>query len=313
MLVAIVCICVAACVPALAVAAYPGANGRIAYVGGFRSSLNLYTALPDGTGVEKLIEGALDPGWSANGERIAFIHRGSVFTIGANGQHKTQVTHEYKQPDATPGFSPNGHRIVYMRDNLLLTGDPGVPRRRSIYTIRSDGTDRRLVVRSNDAIAPEYSPNGKKIAFFGHPLGRPSGIWTVHPDGTHLNRLTHFSLTSKYYVAYPDWRPDGQRILFLRCNREVSQGICDGDVMVMRPDGSDKRRIIGSYGNFRPVYSPRGGQIALDYVDPSDPPCSDVITVSLADLSGQRVTNFCGPPVTGQAGFPSWQPLSPSN
>jgi Tol biopolymer transport system component len=65
-----------------------------------------------------------------------------------------QIT-DYRGQEYSPDWSPNGRRIVfhtYSRTKGLR-----------IFTIRPDGTHRRLLVE--DGEDPVWSPNGKKIAF----------------------------------------------------------------------------------------------------------------------------------------------------
>jgi Tol biopolymer transport system component len=130
--------------------AFPGANGRIAFLKGY----DIYTIRPDGSGTERLTNDETydeQLSWSASGHRLAYVHGSpygpnQVFTIGAHGGNPTQVTHE-KGILRYPHFSRSGRRIVYAR---------WFSEKIAIFTIRSDGTDRQRVVTADYLNSPSY-------------------------------------------------------------------------------------------------------------------------------------------------------------
>jgi Tol biopolymer transport system component len=298
--------------PATSWATFPGANGRIAFVGYPRSEqpdinqANIFTVLPSGSGLQQLIndsDGESDPSWSADGERIVYIdslpeHPG-VFTMSADGGNQTRVT---DGPHSNPQFSPSGQRIVYAND----TAD-------SIFTVRTDGTHKRRIA-GNGAERPVYAPTGRRIVFdrFGDSE-RKNGIWKVSPDGTHQRRLTNPG--ASYYDKLLDWRPDGGRILFVRC--EFVNGYCfHSRFRVVRPDGSHEHRLRTVYAG---VYSPSGRrytayQYSVDGLHGDGVVCSDIYTILLDDSGRRVVTHNCedygrhgGPGAFAYQ--PNWQPI----
>ena len=170
-------------------AAYPGANGRIAYIGSILHDPqdDIYSVLPDGTALRRLTSSERnenDVAWSANGRRLAFVRTTGgyyggtqVFTMRADGSDKTQVTHERRQLMYGPHFSPTGRWIVYAVDG------------RGIFKIRLDGAHRHRIVTGYLGDSA-YSPSGERIVFAGSPRGRGGGIWSVRPDGSSLT-ATH--------------------------------------------------------------------------------------------------------------------------
>jgi TolB protein len=299
--------------PGAAPGAFPGANGRIAYVEPEPNTYDIYTVLPDGSGTERLTDNGVDdlfPSWSANGHRLTYL-RGSyygpnqVFTSGAQGGNKTQVTHE-RGTLRSPHFSPSGGRIVYAR----LFFDKSW-----IFTIRSDGTDLRRVVTGDYLDSPSYSPNGRRIAFVGEPKGRRSGIWTIEADGSHLRRLTRTG-GDKNFGLFPEWAPDGRHLMFVRCDVGASDRTCEGDLKLIRLDGSHRRTITSFFGHFSPpVFSPTGDRIALVHIEASldDYFCSDIFTITLGGSDSGPITDFCEQfDDRGTRRFaeqPSWQPI----
>ena len=57
---------------------------------------------------------------------------------------------------------------------------------------------------------PRWSPDGKQIAFFGHPPGEPSQIYVVPATGG-VPELIYRSGTN---LADPNWSPDGKSLVF---------------------------------------------------------------------------------------------------
>src|SRR2546427_3533230 len=93
---------------ATADAAFPGWNGRIAFVRGIspNSGPVIFTMKPNGSGQRKLT-GGTSPEYSANGRQIVFAaHRdgdSEIFTIKANGTHRRKLTDNGVQ-DIEPAF-----------------------------------------------------------------------------------------------------------------------------------------------------------------------------------------------------------------
>ena len=64
--------------------------------------------------------------------------------------------------------------------------------------------------------APQYSPDGKRIAASVQLLSEPTGglqeVWVLNFDGTGVRRLTTQG------GSHPSWSPDGSAIVFTRHN-----------------------------------------------------------------------------------------------
>jgi Tol biopolymer transport system component len=81
-----------------------------------------------------------------------------------------------------------------------------------LYVVRSDGTGLRQL--TNDAAndrRPEWSPDGKRIAFYSTRAGEYD-VWTIDPDGSNLRQITK----SPGGVINSIWAPDGRRIVTQR-------------------------------------------------------------------------------------------------
>ena len=190
--------------------------------------------------------------------------------------------------------------------------------RGAIYTIRTDGTRKRLVFAGGARLeTPGYSPGGGRIVFAGAPPGRQWGIWTIHPNGTGLRAVTTYPDPSHAGSRhYPDWSPDGRHIEFLRYE-DCQILFCSGPIKFIRPDGSGihGNGSIGGTG-VRYLYSPSGNRLVSRAPiggDDSDSDCTDIVTVAVAGDDRQTVTDNCANFDSGgpraYAFDPTWQPL----
>ena len=156
--------------------------------------------------------------WSPNGRQILVAYRTSdgaqIYVVEADGSghRKLWQVREFRDPL----WSPRG-------DAILI--DDGEGFSHAVWVVTPDGKGRRLPL--GDAFgSPAWSPDGKKIAYFG-----PDGasfltdpwIYVMNADGTARKRITRGSLVL--------WAP-GKRILFAYAD----------DLWVINPDGSGRRR-----------------------------------------------------------------------
>jgi Tol biopolymer transport system component len=149
----------------------------------------------------------------------------------------------------TPG--QNG-RIVYAQE---------VQGHFQLFTIRSNGTSRsKFGQLSGDAVHPDWSPDGTKVAFeLDHPDGPPfCSVAVVNADGTGLTDLTGMRTGCE---GQPAFTPDGQRIVFVRYDDEADvESIQSMDLI-----GGDRRLITGNKGAGRtdPNVSPDGNWVTF--------------------------------------------------
>jgi Tol biopolymer transport system component len=130
----------------------------------------------------------------------------------------------------TGEFSPDGHRLAYMRWHVQ-----GV--KMGIYVSRPDGSKERLITPPRfEAWYPDWSPDGTSILFSDRLfLQRPNvSIYAIHPDGTGLHELTDNPFRIDDWGAA--YSPDGTRIVFNSDRRAGCFGC--GDLFVMTADGA---------------------------------------------------------------------------
>ncbi len=250
---------------------FPGRNGRITFMRMDRAGLwQIWVANAHLGNQTKLTSKAANSGWpvwAPGGSRIAFdtdradpdpkdsTAINDIFTMRPNGTGVTNLT-QSKGFSADAAYSPDGQHIAFDSDR----GD--YPDKQGIYVMRADGTHPRRITTlpSNAAndLAPRFSPNGKRLVFTrykGNGDFAPSALFRVRLDGTHLRKLTRYSIRA----GDGDWSPNGKRLVF-----EANPHRKFGEVFVVDPDGRHLRNLThndGKAGARDPVWSPNGKKI----------------------------------------------------
>jgi WD40 repeat protein/putative metal-binding protein len=262
-------------------AAFPGANGRIA----FQSTGGLGTINVVGGDRRPLIGGNglfAAPTWSADGRRLAFSSNSAggafeLYVTGAEGGAITRLTTNMTEDDA-PAWSPDGGRIAFESDR---DGNS------EVYVMNADGSGViRLTSNVVEDRAPAWSPDGTRIAFARGVAGN-ADIWTMTPDGGSATPLT----TDPGDETNPDWSPDGSRIVFQR----------GGAIVVMAANGAAQVPLPLPSGAARPAWAPDGSRILFDLnseIYSANPDGSGVTQLTTAGTSG----------LIAQA--PTWQPIA---
>jgi Tol biopolymer transport system component/predicted Ser/Thr protein kinase len=130
----------------------------------------------------------------------------------------------------------------------------------TMWRSRMDGTQKlQLVFPPMLAYLPRWSPDGKQIAFFGHPPGEPFHLYVVPAEGG-TPELLYRTATN---LADPSWSPDGKAVAFGE-NSLNNQGSA---IYVLDLKTRNATKLAGSDGLYSPRWSPDGRYIAAIPLD----------------------------------------------
>ena len=196
-----------------------GGTGQIAFVSDRTGTSQIYIVNSDGSDehpITNLTDGACQPAWSPDGEKIVFaspcdvdadiLVGASLYIIDMNGTNLVQLP-TIPGGDFEPAWSPDGKRIAFtsMRDSYM-----------QIYAIiLDDNSVERLTNTKKSANEftrqPAWSPFGNQIAYAFQRYSAYQ-VWTMSDTGESHEQLTQ----SGYDVwdMHPTWSPDGAVILY---------------------------------------------------------------------------------------------------
>lgn len=228
------------------------------------------------------------PAWSPDGKTIAYWYSGitKVRPNGGSDGDPTQRGIWFISPDGTnkrmflwggdlPDWNPVEPKLVFVMNA-------------QIYTIKLNGDSLTQLTFEGTNRFPDWSPDGKKIAYTRPQPG--TGMWIMDSDGGNKRYLgfmstpdwspdtSHFvyKFRNEIWVAdtnganakqltflggdsrYPQWSPDGSKIVF--SSQKIAPGYHLTQIWVMNSDGTNLKQLTTEGGRY-PAWSPDGNKI----------------------------------------------------
>lgn len=150
----------------------------------------LWTSDVYGRGARRLLAGAAgSPSWSSRGT-IAFVRRGLLWSVRADGSGLRQLT---RKQALQPAFSPHGTKIAFVR-------------RGTVMVMNADGGGLRALRALRDTTQVRWSPDGRKLVVEQFEIG----ISIANADGRGGLRMivqNQVGATYNYATRGVDWQP----------------------------------------------------------------------------------------------------------
>jgi Tol biopolymer transport system component len=253
----------------------------------------IFVMRADGSGGRRLLDKpSVDPAWSPDGKEIAFSlyspgkrYKGAGYTycgisiMDADGSGAPRELATGAGCASSPAWSPDGKQIAYTNGEGL--DESGGSTTSDVYVVNAPGgdadTDQPRVLQpraltdytSGSAGEPDWSPDGKHIAFTHADAAGLGGIYKMDSDGsgvTPIARSRHWKRpegASEVEVAdgkgAPVWSPDGKKIAYVRLVPDCTAGCGGGyslyaqEVHIMNSDGSGPT-LLKDFGRGRDAW-----------------------------------------------------------
>jgi dipeptidyl aminopeptidase/acylaminoacyl peptidase len=302
---------VALAAPTPAMAAFPGANGALAFgwyerqedeLGHRPSTLkhSIDVARPGGQGRSSLracieVDGQpgsgdcsieyFSPAWAPGGKRLAF-DAGARIAVMRSDRSRFRLLPQVTADDGEPSWSPDGGRLV-------ISGAETAGGRRDLHVLDLATGDARPLTEGGRS--PSWSSRNRIAFTKGGSSMRPGtgAVHVIRPDAGGLRRLVR-------QASDPSWSPGGTRFVVVRPRRRLTA------LWVVRADGTGLRRMVtpGAGDPRAPCWSPDGKQIAYTGFE------GNLVAQRLRD---RRIREVAPGGYSAESSFgansPDWQPL----
>ena len=232
------------------------------------------------------------PSWSPDGSRIVFTRRtgnvsSDLYMMSSNGSGEHRLNPGLSA--AFVGFdelswAPAGGHIAFVgnEDDVPGAGERGQP----LFVMNDDGTGARQVSPDGWTVnTPDFTPDGKRIVFYGFPdrdvgyIRDVDGLYETDLQGSYHHQLTYGGdlLIAANGVALS---PDGKYLAFTRSGGLYTLRLSDGDVVNRSPTDA-----------LTPTWSPVGPTIFFDGYPDRTAATEAFFSVDLSGARGERLVS----------------------
>ena len=143
---------------------------------------------------------------SPDGKLIAFRSErdaGGIFVMGATGESAKRLT----DFGHNPAWAPDGKEIIFATEGVAIPHSRYATSQ--LWKVSVVSGEKRLI-SEGDAVQPNWSPNGHRIAYWVTNEGGVRDILTLPAEGGEA-----VPITSDVFVDWnPVWAPDGKHLYF---------------------------------------------------------------------------------------------------
>jgi Tol biopolymer transport system component/DNA-binding winged helix-turn-helix (wHTH) protein len=196
-----------------------------------------------------------DPEWVGRGREILFtnIDDRAIYRMDATGANPPVRIESFGTGVNSLALSRDGRRLAYsvgIRNSTI--------RRLGLSAGDANTEPVRLIASTRRDASPQYSPDGRRIAFYSNRSGIFQ-IWVCEADGSKAAAITSMKRGN---TASPKWSPDGRTFAFDSNVTGVYQ------VYTVGADGGKVRQVTsGPLSHFGANWSRDGSWIYFDSTD----------------------------------------------
>ena len=183
-------------------------------------------------------------GLSPKGERAVFVARGDVFTLPIEKGPTRNLTASSGAHDKWGSWSPDGSQIAYISD---ASGEE------ELYVVAQDGSKpAEQLTHGGSAMryAPEWAPDGKRIAF----SDKDGKLYILTMAD---RKLTEIADSKRGQIRDYAWSPRGNFLAFTMANDNQFSSV----QIWSSADGQLRRITDESFNSYNPAWDPQGNYL----------------------------------------------------